>query len=80
MSTLTIKNISRHLHLELKQSAIENHRSLNGEVIARLEQALHKVTTDADAWLTKIQAIRKTAKSQNLTDKELLKAKTEGRL
>ena len=79
MSTLTIKNISRHLHRELKQSATENHRSLNGEVIACLEQALHKVTTNADAWLTKIRAVRKAAKSESLTDWDLLKAKTEGR-
>ena len=79
MSTLTIKNISRHLHRELKQSAVENHRSLNGEVIARLEQALHRVVTDADAWLTKIRTVRKAAGGEYLTDKELLKAKTEGR-
>ena len=79
MSTLTIKNISRHLHRELKQSAAENHRSLNGEVIARLEQALHRVTTDADTWLTKIRSLRSASKDGGLTDRELLKAKTEGR-
>ena len=40
MPTLTIKNIPAKLHERLKKSANEHHRSLNGEVIFRLEQGL----------------------------------------
>ena len=79
MSTLTIKNVPGHLHRELKQSAVENHRSLNSEVIVRLEQALHKLRIDADAWIMKTSMLRKAVKNVGLTDEKLAKAKNEGR-
>ena len=40
MPTLTIKNIPAKLHERLKKSASEHHRSLNSDVIFRLEQGL----------------------------------------
>jgi hypothetical protein len=38
MLTLTLKNIPRALHARLKNSAEKNRRSLNSEILARLEQ------------------------------------------
>ena len=38
MATLTLKNIPDHLHSALKASAERNRRSLNSEILARLEQ------------------------------------------
>ena len=40
MKTLTIKNMPEDLHRELRRIAEGNHRSLNGEVLARLEASV----------------------------------------
>lgn len=39
MPTITLKNLPRDLHRELKKLARTNHRSLNKEVIATLKSA-----------------------------------------
>ena len=38
MLTLTLKNIPADLHARLKQSAAKNRRSLNSEILTRLER------------------------------------------
>jgi hypothetical protein len=38
MLTVTLKNIPREVHAFLKQSALRNRRSLNSEILARLER------------------------------------------
>ena len=38
MLTLTLKNIPAHLHAKLKESAEKNRRSLNSEILTRLER------------------------------------------
>jgi hypothetical protein len=38
MLTLTLKNIPPHLHARLKESAEKNRRSLNSEILTRLER------------------------------------------
>ncbi|MGH8583141.1 MAG: FitA-like ribbon-helix-helix domain-containing protein [Gammaproteobacteria bacterium] len=40
MPTLTLKNIPEQLHAMLKESAEKNRRSLNNEILARLERDL----------------------------------------
>ena len=42
MSALLIKNMPPPLHERLRQRAISHHRSMNGEVIAILEQELDR--------------------------------------
>ncbi len=51
MLTLTLKNIPEELHARLKQSAEKNRRSLNGEILARLESELAapRIETPAQA-------------------------------
>jgi hypothetical protein len=39
MTTLTLKNIPEELHARLKESAEKNRRSLNSEILMRLESA-----------------------------------------
>ena len=41
MKTLSIKNVPDRLHRRLKQRACVHHRSLNGEMLALLEEALN---------------------------------------
>ena len=38
MLTLTLKNIPAHLHASLKESAAKHRRSLNSEILTRLER------------------------------------------
>ena len=38
MLTLTLKNIPRDVHANLKESAEKNRRSLNSEILTRLER------------------------------------------
>ena len=79
MSNLTIKSIPDDLHERLKQAAAENRRSLNAEVIQRLEASLGTVPLDVDQLLARARAIRERAPLPYLTDAALRAARDEGR-
>ncbi len=49
MLTLTLKNIPKQLHAQLKDSAERHRRSLNSEILARLESDFIVPTIDRDA-------------------------------
>ena len=46
MTTLTLKNIPDELHALLKESAEKNRRSLNSEILVRLESAFSAPALD----------------------------------
>ena len=46
MPTLTLKNIPDDLHARLKASAERNRRSLNSEILVRLEQGISRPVLD----------------------------------
>jgi len=46
MLTLTLKNIPKEIHARLKESAAKNRRSLNSEILARLERDVSAPTVD----------------------------------
>lgn len=46
MATLTLKNIPDELHARLKESAERNRRSLNSEILVRLESAFTAPVVD----------------------------------
>ena len=46
MPTLTLKNIPDKLHARLKASAGRNRRSLNSEILVRLEQDIKRPVLD----------------------------------
>ena len=79
MPTLTIKNIPAKLHERLKKSASEHHRSLNDEVLFRLEQGLSGKRVDPLAFLTRLDALQKQINLPPLNEKILKSAKEEGR-
>ena len=56
MLTLTLKNIPEDLHAMLKQSAEKNRRSLNSEILARLERELAAPTVDPQAHARELKA------------------------
>ena len=49
MLNLTLKNVPPELHARLKASAVANRRSLNREILARLEAQLEAPTVDVAA-------------------------------
>ena len=49
MLNLTLKNIPRELHARLKASAEKNRRSLNSEILVRLESDFAAPVVDAGA-------------------------------
>ena len=56
MLTLTLKNIPEDLHAMLKESAGKNRRSLNSEILARLEQDFTVPVVDPEAHARELKA------------------------
>ncbi|MDH3423448.1 MAG: Arc family DNA-binding protein [Gemmatimonadota bacterium] len=79
MASLTIKNVPQSLYERLKQSAEEGHRSLNSEVIHRLEQAVGAAPVNAVLLLDRARAVRERARLPYLTDDALRRDRERGR-
>jgi plasmid stability protein len=63
MPTLTIKNLPRQLHRQLKKRAHAHHRSLNGEVLATLHSAASQSRpVDPARLIREAQAVRRKFK------------------
>jgi len=74
--TITLKNIPDSIHLALKRAAESNHRSLNGEVIARLEQTLAQRQDRADEHLARARQLRKNFSASTILKIKKLDAVT----
>jgi antitoxin FitA len=79
MVNFTLKGIPGPLYERLKAAAARNRRSINGELIARLEESLGAAPVDADALLARARAVRETAPLPYLTEDALRSARDEGR-
>ena len=55
MPDLLIRGIPDELHRELKAAAERDHRSLNGEILARLSASVRPAQVDAVALLERIR-------------------------
>jgi len=55
MLNLTLKNLPPDLHARLKSSAVANRRSLNREILARLEAQLEAPPVDVAAELRALE-------------------------
>ena len=56
MLTLTLKNIPQDLHIMLKQSAERNRRSLNSEILVRLESDFAAPAVDPERYAKELRA------------------------
>ncbi|MGB7541423.1 MAG: Arc family DNA-binding protein [Burkholderiales bacterium] len=56
MLTLTLKNIPREVHAVLKESAEKNRRSLNSEILARLERDVSAPKVDRTRLARELRA------------------------
>jgi antitoxin FitA len=79
MVNFTLKGIPAPLYERLKAAATRNRRSINGEVIARLEESLGTAPVAADALLARARAVREAAPLPYLTEDALRAARDEGR-
>ena len=57
-TSITLKNIPAHVYNSLRAAADAHHRSLNGEIIACLEQSLLPKKNNAQEHLAKAREIR----------------------
>jgi len=67
MPALTLKNIPDELLQRLRDSALRNRRSLNSELLARLDVALPPPPEDPEVTLALLAAFRKKWKLKPLT-------------
>ena len=79
MPNLALRGIPEQLHRELKAAAIRNHRSLNGEILARLTASVRKEPVDPQTLLARIRARHGTFGHLDLSPENLRKMRDEGR-
>jgi hypothetical protein len=79
MPDIALRGISSELHQALKNAAEQNHRSLNGEILARLEASVEMTTVDVDALLARIQVRGNRYNTLGLDPEKLRELKQAGR-
>lgn len=79
MANITLKNVPDPLYERLKEVAAQRRRSLNSEIIVRLERSLGAAPVDAEALLARTRAVRERLQVPYLTDDALREARDEGR-
>ena len=67
------------LYHSLKKRAAKNHRSINSEVIALIENAFLSKKINPEEFLTTAMKLRERTKAHPLTEDILNQAKHEGR-
>lgn len=78
MASITLKDLPDKLHRQLKARALQQHRSLNGHIIALLEAATAPQKIDLEALLTRASKLRSRVAGR-LTDAELTVLRNTGR-
>jgi plasmid stability protein len=78
VATITLKNVPRPVHIEIKKRAERNHRSINKEIITCLETILGLRADEVDELFSKIEKVQRGLKFV-LSDQEIQAFKIEGR-
>ena len=77
MPTLTLKNIPDDLHARLKASAEHNRRSLNSEILVRLEQDVKRPVLDPAVHAETLRAF--AARLPRVAHSRVTRYKRQGR-
>ena len=80
MPDVALRGMSPVLHQVLKKAAERNHRSLNGEILVRLEDSVGTATVDVEGLLARIRERKERLDLSALDDGELRGLKESGRL
>lgn len=78
-TSITLKNIPDHVYTSLRAAADAHHRSLNGEIIACLEQSLMPVKINAVEQLANARALRQTLMPYHFDTTEIADVIKQGR-
>ena len=78
-TTLTLKGLPDEVYGRLKESAVANHRSLNSEIIARLQAQVMPNRTTAHEHLAAIRAMRERLSETNFDHSDIDRFKREER-
>ena len=76
---LSLKNVPHDVYRQLKQSAKKNRRSMNSEIIARLEEALGSEPEHIDELLARIRKVRPSLRSGPAKAQDIRRFIDEGR-
>ena len=79
MADLALRGIPEELHRELKASARRNHRSLNGEILARLAASVRIAPVEAAVLLERIRRRNRALGPVDLDKATLDRLRDEGR-
>ncbi len=79
MPDVALRGMSPELHQALKRAAEQRHRSLNGEILARLEASMGVTTVDVEALLARVEERRLRSSIPHLNADELRALKEAGR-
>lgn len=79
MPNLTVRGIPDDLHAHLKSAAKRNHRSLNGEILARLTASVGPPPVDRAELLERIKREREAAGPLGLDNETITELKNAGR-
>jgi plasmid stability protein len=79
MATVTVKNIPDELYARLKAAAASNRRSINSEIIRRIEKTLIPQRATTEALLARIRRFHDEFTGPALTIDQIREARDEGR-
>ena len=79
MPDVALRGIPENLHRELKSAASRNHRSLNGEILARLTASVPGSTVDTAELLERIRRQREALGNIDVSDKTIREMRDAGR-
>ncbi len=77
MADVALRGIPDSLHREIKAAAKRNHRSLNGEILARLAASLRPAPVDAVGLLERIGRRHRTLGPLDLDEAALRRHRAE---
>ena len=79
MPDFALRGMSSHLHETLKRAAERSHRSLNGEILVRLEASVSGSTVEIEALIARVEERRGRSSLPPLDGGELRTLKEAGR-
>lgn len=79
MPALTVKNIPEPLYAQLKANAQAHHRSLNGELINCLEQALFPQKINVSQYIANVRVLRQQVQENVIDIDDISNAIARGR-
>jgi plasmid stability protein len=79
MADVALRGIPADLHGALREAASRNHRSLNGEILARLEASVRPAPADVEGLLARIRERGSRSRLGTLDEKALRELRDVGR-